>query len=108
MFLEECQPLASDSLDFKCTLNGKTVECSKPSTPGTTLTTSCKVTHGIPNGYVESPVELVCGSDGKWEGGQLYQCTPSNICLFYFFNGHSNVLEYIYLARFIFVSQLYF
>lgn len=82
MFLEKCRPLTSDSLDLKCTLDGKIVDCSMPSTPGTTLTPSCKVTHSIPNGGVESPVELLCLPNGEWRGA-LYTCTPSK-CLFYF------------------------
>jgi hypothetical protein len=83
MFLEKCRPLTSDGLDMKCALDGKTVDCSIPSIPGTTLTPSCKVTHGIPNGGVESPVELLCLPNGEWRGA-LYTCTPST-CLFSYF-----------------------
>lgn len=94
VYLEKCRPLKSDSLDLKCNLDGKYVDCSLPSIPGTTLIPSCKVTHSIPNGGVESPVVLLCLPDGQWRG-DLYTCTPSN-CLFYIFNRHSNVQSKVF------------
>lgn len=69
--------MTSDSLDIRCNLNGKNVDCSNPSIPGTILRPSCKTTHSLPNGQIETPIELLCLSDGKWSG-QLYRCTPCN------------------------------
>jgi hypothetical protein len=72
-----CPPLLSDSLDIKCTLNGKFTNCSNPSTPETIAVPSCKPTHTLPNGQEETPIELICQSDGIWDN-QLYKCNPSN------------------------------
>ncbi|XP_022170820.1 uncharacterized protein LOC111034095, partial [Myzus persicae] len=45
-----CPPLLSDSLDIKCTLNGKYANCSNLSIPNTIATPSCKPTYIAPNG----------------------------------------------------------
>lgn len=72
-----CQPMESDSLNVTCTLNGKNVNCSKPSIPGTKLSAICQTAYNLPNEEVESPAELTCLSDGKWSG-LLCRCVPSN------------------------------
>jgi len=73
--LRKCQPMMSDSLDIKCTLNGQTVDCSKPSIPGTKLRPKCKITHSLPNGQIETTIDLICYPDGNWSG-RLYICIP--------------------------------
>lgn len=73
-----CTPLTSDSLNLKCTFNGERVDCSSPSAPGTKLRPLCKITHGLPNGEIETPIELICQPDGNWSR-QLYRCVPRNI-----------------------------
>lgn len=75
--------MISDSLDFQCSYNGETVDCSKPSINGTKLIPSCKSTHGLRNGDIEIPINLYCQPNGKWSG-ELYKCVPSNI-VFYIF-----------------------
>ncbi|XP_060870975.1 modular serine protease-like isoform X2 [Metopolophium dirhodum] len=70
-----CPPLISDSLDIKCTLNGKYANCSNLSIPDTVATPSCKPTHTVPNGQDETPLELHCQSNGLWNN-QLYRCIP--------------------------------
>ncbi|XP_060837335.1 modular serine protease-like [Rhopalosiphum padi] len=73
--LKMCPPLLSDSLDIKCTLHGKYVNCSNLSTPDTIAIPSCKSTHTVPNGQEETPIELRCQSNGMWNN-QLYRCIP--------------------------------
>ncbi|VVC40317.1 Hypothetical protein CINCED_3A018266 [Cinara cedri] len=73
--LKKCPPMTSDSLDIQCSYNGEPVDCSKSSINGTKLRPSCKSTHSLPNGQIETPVELYCQSNGKWSG-QLYTCVP--------------------------------
>jgi len=80
MLLEMCPPLLSDSLDVKCTLNGDYANCSNPSILGTKAIPSCKLTHTIPNGQEETPIELLCQSNGAWNN-QLHTCVPCN-CIF--------------------------
>lgn len=77
MFLEKCPPRTSDSLDIQCFYNGEPVDCSKPSINGTKLSPSCKSTHVLPNGQLETPVHINCRPDGTWSG-ELYSCIPSN------------------------------
>ncbi|XP_060840496.1 uncharacterized protein LOC132921476 isoform X1 [Rhopalosiphum padi] len=70
-----CPPLLSDSLDIKCTLNGKSVNCSNPSIPNTIALPSCKPTYIAPIGLEETPFELICQSNGTWNN-RLYKCKP--------------------------------
>ncbi|CAH1707794.1 unnamed protein product [Aphis gossypii] len=70
-----CPPLISDSLNINCTLNGNYANCSNPSIYGTKATPFCKPTHKIPNGQEETPIELLCQSNGMWNN-QLYRCIP--------------------------------
>lgn len=72
-----CPPMTSDSLDLKCIYKGEFFDCANPSRPGTKLRPSCKVTHSLPNGQIETPIELNCLPDGNWSG-QLYTCVPCN------------------------------
>ncbi|CAI6368302.1 unnamed protein product [Macrosiphum euphorbiae] len=69
-----CPPLISDSLDIKCSHNGKYANCSNLSIPDTIATPSCKPTFTEPNEQ-EISVELLCQSDGLWNK-QLYRCNP--------------------------------
>jgi len=78
-FIEMCPPLESDSLDFKCSHNGKYANCSNLSIPDTIATPSCKSTYTAPNG--EIPLELHCLYNGTWNK-QIYRCNPRN-CIFY-------------------------
>lgn len=78
-----CPSLISDSLDITCTINGKYTDCSSPSIPNTIATPLCKPTHTVPNGQEETPIDLLCQSNGKWNN-QLYRCIPCN-CIFFFF-----------------------
>ncbi|CAH1709698.1 unnamed protein product [Aphis gossypii] len=71
-----CPPLISDSLDITCNLNGENTNCSSPSIPNTIAKPSCKPTHTVPNGQVETPIDLLCQSNGKWNN-QLYRCIPN-------------------------------
>jgi len=80
MFIEMCPPLISDSLNINCTLNGNYANCSNLSIYGTKAIPSCKPTHKIPNGQEETPIELLCQSNGMWSN-QLYKCIPRN-CIF--------------------------
>lgn len=82
MFPEKCPPMTSDSLDIKCTFNGENADCSIPTIPGTKLRPKCKVTHSLRNGQIETPIELLCQSNGKWSGS-LYTCVPCNYSFFY-------------------------
>ena len=75
-----CPPLESDSLDIKCTHNGKYANCSNPSIPGTIAKPLCKPLYTAPNGYENEPLELRCQSNGTWNK-ELYRCNPSN-CIF--------------------------
>ncbi|XP_026815136.1 uncharacterized protein LOC113555042 isoform X2 [Rhopalosiphum maidis] len=70
-----CPPLLSDSLNIKCTLNGKNADCSNPSIPDTIAIPACKFTHSLPNRQEETPIELSCQSNGTWSN-QLYKCIP--------------------------------
>ncbi|XP_025208667.1 uncharacterized protein LOC112604026 [Melanaphis sacchari] len=73
--IKMCPPLLSDSLDIKCTLNGKFANCSNPSTPDTIAIPSCKPTYFAPIGLENTPLELICQSNGMWNN-QLYKCNP--------------------------------
>jgi len=77
MFIEKCPPLLSDSLDIKCTLNGKNANCSNPSIPNTLAIQSCKSTHILRNRQEGTSIELRCQFNGTWNN-QLYRCTPCN------------------------------
>ncbi|KAF0762508.1 Uncharacterized protein FWK35_00006322 [Aphis craccivora] len=69
-----CPPLLSDNIDFKCTLNGKFVNCSNPSIPDTLAIPSCKESHTVPiNEQEETPNVLFCQSNGTWSK-QLNRC----------------------------------
>ncbi|VVC38140.1 Hypothetical protein CINCED_3A020844, partial [Cinara cedri] len=74
--LKKCPPMTSDSLDIQCSYNGEPVDCAKPSINGTKLRPSCKSTHSLPNGQLETPVVLYCRPNGKWSG-ELYKCIPN-------------------------------
>ena len=75
-----CPPLESDSLNIKCSHNGKYANCSNLSIPNTIATPSCKPTYTTPNGQDSTPLELICQSNGTWNK-QLYKCDPRNcIC----------------------------
>jgi len=69
-----CPPLLSDSLDIKCTYNGKNANCSNLSIPDTIAILKCKATYVIPNGHKETPQELHCQSNGLWDK-ELYSCS---------------------------------
>ncbi|XP_029345055.1 uncharacterized protein LOC100167148 isoform X2 [Acyrthosiphon pisum] len=69
-----CPPLISDSLDIKCSHNGKYANCSNLSIPDTIATASCKPTFTAPNEQ-EITLELLCQSNGLWNK-QLYRCHP--------------------------------
>lgn len=104
-----CPPLISDSLDIKCTLNGKYANCSNLSIPDTIATPTCKPTHTVPNGQDETPVELHCQSNGLWNN-QLYRCIPCN-CIFLLYEHKSllyiyfnNLLNYYYYQVLLFLS----
>ncbi|XP_016659042.1 uncharacterized protein LOC100166859 isoform X3 [Acyrthosiphon pisum] len=71
-----CPPLESDSLDIKCSHNGKYANCSNLSIPDTIARLSCKSTHSAPNGKDESPLQLICQSNGMWNK-PLYTCNPN-------------------------------
>jgi len=95
MFIEMCPPLISDSLNINCTLNGNYANCSNPSIYGTKATPFCKPTHKIPNGQEETPIELLCQSNGMWNN-QLYRCIPRNcIFLFYIINLYTFIFKRI-------------
>ncbi|CAI6344248.1 unnamed protein product [Macrosiphum euphorbiae] len=70
-----CPPLDSNSLDIKCSHNGKYTNCSNVSIPDTIATPSCKPTYTTPNGQDNTPHELICQSNGTWNK-QLYKCDP--------------------------------
>ncbi|KAE9523065.1 hypothetical protein AGLY_016537 [Aphis glycines] len=70
-----CPPLLSDSLDIKCTLNGKFANCSNLSIPDTIAIPSCKPTYIAPIGIEDTPFELHCQSNGMWDN-KLYECNP--------------------------------
>jgi len=72
-----CPPLESDSLDIKCSYNDQYANCSNLLIPDTIATLSCKPTYTAPNGQDETPLELLCQSNGMWNK-QLYRCNPSN------------------------------
>jgi len=76
-FIEMCPPLKSDTLDIKCSHNGKYANCSNVSVLGTIATPSCKSTYSAPNGQQGTPLELHCLSNGMWNK-QLYRCNPCN------------------------------
>jgi len=80
MFIEMCPPLLSDSLDIICSFNGKYDNCSNLSIPNTIATPKCKPAYALPNGQIETPIELHCMSNGMWNN-ELYICEPSN-CTF--------------------------
>ncbi|XP_016661869.1 uncharacterized protein LOC100160377 isoform X2 [Acyrthosiphon pisum] len=71
-----CPPLESDSLDIKCSHNGQYANCSNLLIPDTIATLSCKSTYNAPNGQDETPLELLCQSNGMWNK-QLYRCNPN-------------------------------
>ncbi|CAI6345677.1 unnamed protein product [Macrosiphum euphorbiae] len=73
--LKMCPPLLSDSLDIKCTLNGKHANCSNPSIPDTIASPSCKLTYSLQNGQEETPLDIHCQSNGLWNN-KLYRCVP--------------------------------
>ncbi|XP_060869972.1 uncharacterized protein LOC132944560 [Metopolophium dirhodum] len=73
--LKMCPPLLSDSLDIKCTYNGKKTNCSNLSIPDTIAIPKCKDTYSLPNGKIETPIELHCQSNGLWDK-ELYICEP--------------------------------
>ncbi|CAI6367530.1 unnamed protein product [Macrosiphum euphorbiae] len=70
-----CPPLKSNSLDIKCSHNGKYANCSNLSIPNTIAIPSCKPTYITPNGQDDTPLELLCQSNGTWNK-QLYSCNP--------------------------------
>jgi len=78
MFIEMCPPLLSDSLDIKCSYNGKNANCSNLSIPDTIATPKCKPNYALPNGQIETPLELHCQSNGMWNN-KLYICDPGNL-----------------------------
>jgi hypothetical protein len=80
-FLEMCPPLLSESLDIKCSLNGKFTNCSNPSIPDTIAIPSCKPTYITPIGLEDTPFELICQSNGMWSN-KLYKCKPCNSIIF--------------------------
>jgi len=84
MFIEMCPPLLSDSLDIKCTLNDKNVNCSNLSISNTKATLSCKPAYSALNENEDTPHEIYCQSNGIWNK-KLYTCKPSN-CIFYRIN----------------------
>ncbi|XP_022182774.1 uncharacterized protein LOC111042453 isoform X2 [Myzus persicae] len=73
--LKMCPPLESNSLDIKCSHNGKYANCSNLSIPDTIATASCKQTYIAPHGEDLTPFELLCQSNGTWNK-QLYRCNP--------------------------------
>ncbi|XP_060869942.1 uncharacterized protein LOC132944543 isoform X7 [Metopolophium dirhodum] len=73
--LKMCPPQLSDSLDIKCTYNGKKTNCSNLSIPDTIAIPKCKDTYSLPNGKIETPIELHCQSNGLWDK-ELYICEP--------------------------------
>jgi len=79
-FIEMCPPLESNSLDIICSHKGKHVNCSESLIPDTIATPSCKPTYTAPNGQDETPLELLCQSNGTWNN-QLYRCNSCN-CIF--------------------------
>jgi len=69
-----CPPLLSDSLNIKCSYNGKYSNCSNLSILDTIAKPSCKPTHYFtPNGHDEAAQELHCQSNGLWDK-ELYRC----------------------------------
>jgi len=80
MFIEMCPSLLSDSLDIKCTLNGEYADCTNPSIPETIATASCKPTYSAPNGQQDTPLKLLCQSNGMWNK-ELQTCKLCN-CIF--------------------------
>jgi len=79
-----CPPLEADSLDIKCSHNGKYANCSNLSIPDTIAIPICKPTYSAPNGQEDIPLELLCQSNGKWNK-QLYRCNPCN-CIFFIYS----------------------
>lgn len=80
-----CPPMKSDSLDFECTFEDKYISCLNP-VPGTILYQTCKVTHKLPSGQEQAPIQLHCLENGIWSGADLYTCIPSifSLLLYYF------------------------
>ncbi|XP_026810548.1 uncharacterized protein LOC113552077 isoform X1 [Rhopalosiphum maidis] len=72
--IEMCPPLESDSLDIKCTLNGKNTNCSNPSLPKTIAKPLCKPTYIVPKGQEATPNELLCQSNGMWNNNLYNTC----------------------------------
>jgi len=70
-----CPPMQSDSLDFECTFEDKYINCLTP-VPGTILYQTCKVTHKLPNGQEQVPIQLLCLENATWSD-DLYTCIPS-------------------------------
>eukprot|EP00102_Acyrthosiphon_pisum_P010378 XP_008178678.1 PREDICTED: urokinase-type plasminogen activator-like [Acyrthosiphon pisum] len=97
-----CPPLESDSLDFKCSFNGKYANCSNLSIPDTIATPSCKATYIAPNGQEDTPLELrYCGrtyvkSEVLIENGEkaLVGTAPWNVGI-YRFNRKNSIHEII-------------
>lgn len=76
LFLEMCQSLVDNSLEFKCTYNGISTDCAKPMIPGTRVIPQCKITHQLPTGLPYEPIVLTCLPDGKWNS-LFHRCVPS-------------------------------
>ncbi|XP_029345047.1 uncharacterized protein LOC100574854 isoform X3 [Acyrthosiphon pisum] len=71
-----CPSLISDSLDIKCSHNGKYTNCSNLSIPDTIAKTSCKPFYTAPISQEDTPLELNCQANGTWNK-QLYRCNPN-------------------------------
>ncbi|XP_029345072.1 modular serine protease isoform X1 [Acyrthosiphon pisum] len=71
-----CPSLISDSLDIKCSYNGKYANCSNLSIPDTIATTSCKPFYSAPISQEDTQLELNCQANGMWNK-QLYRCNPN-------------------------------
>ncbi|XP_029345059.1 modular serine protease-like isoform X2 [Acyrthosiphon pisum] len=71
-----CPSLISDSLDIKCSHNGKYANCSNLSIPDTIAKTSCKPFYTAPISQEDTPLELNCQANGMWNK-QLYRCNPN-------------------------------
>jgi len=82
-FIEMCPPLLSDGLNIKCSYNGKYANCSNLSIPDTIATSSWKSAYALSNGQKETPLELVCQSNGIWNN-RLYRRNSCN-CIFFSF-----------------------
>jgi len=79
-FIEMCPPLLLDSLDIKCTHNGKYANCSNVSIPNTIATPSCKPSYYTSPYRQDEDSQLLCQSNGMWNK-QLHRCNPCN-CIY--------------------------